>query len=572
MAAAIERPAAGYSPAALPRSDPSAGDIDYPGLFLECAYSLQRRQRYAQAVACMIDAVRHDPAALKARLAQRGDRLAGVLAPCLDILERCRAETASPPEPPTAVATDRRCISVVVCSRDDAKFAAVAGEYRRVLRSGQFEIVRIADASSLAEGYNRGIARCRGDIVVFSHDDIRVLSADFREELLSALDRFDLVGIAGATRLAGPQWISSPAADRRQLVCYPAPDPDHGPSCAIDGPQGVRWHEDLQCLDGVFIAARREALTGLAFDGARYDGFHFYDLDFSYRAYRAGLRLAVCPRLGIMHASGGNYADPAWRRYAEIFCRQYDLPMVFLPATSMISFAAEEDLAVFLRTYFTWQDTGADPPPSLAQSGRPAGGGTVLHIGCGDKTIREHAGPGFRDERWTELRMDADPAAHPDLLGSITDLSAIDSGSIDAVFSSHVLEHLYLHEVPAALAEIRRVLRPGGFTLAWVPDLQAAARWIAEDRLFEVIGSTPYGPLTPFDLVFSHRGAVGRDRPHMAHHCGFTLGTLLEAHRCAGFSAIGRARISGVDLQVLAMPGVAPAGLLAALAALYFSD
>lgn len=572
MVTAIDRPAVDRSSAVLPQAVPNVADADYLGLFLECAYSLYLRRQYAQALACVIDAVRHDRSALKTRLASPGDALAEALAPCLDLLERSRTRTALPPNRPVAVAaTDRRWVSVVVCSRDDAKFAAVAREYQRVLCAGPFEIIRIADAASLAEGYNRAMADCRGDIVVFSHDDIRVLATDFRGELLAALDRFDLVGVAGATCLAGPQWISSPVADRRQLVCYPAPDPSHGPGCAIDGPQGVRWHEDLQCLDGVFIAARREVLSDLIFDQARYDGFHFYDLDFTYRAYRAGLRLAVCPRLGIMHASGGNYADPAWRRYAEVFCRQYDLPMAFLPASPMISFAAEDDLPVFLETYFAWQDAGVDPPPASTQSGRP-GGRKVLHVGCGDKTIREHAGSGFRDDRWTELRMDSDPAVHPDLLGSVTDMSAVEAGSMEAVFSSHVLEHLYWHEVPVALAEIARVLRPTGFALAWVPDLQAAARWIAEDRLFDVIGSTPYGPLTPFDLVFSHRGVVGRDRPYMAHHCGFTLKTLLEAHQQAGFSVIGRPRVPGIDLQVLAMPGSPPAGLLAALAAVYFSD
>jgi len=38
-----------------------------------------------------------------------------------------------------------------------------------------YEIVAVRDARSLAEGYNRGVARSSGDIVILSHDDIEFL-------------------------------------------------------------------------------------------------------------------------------------------------------------------------------------------------------------------------------------------------------------------------------------------------------------------------------------------------------------------------------------------------------------
>ena len=43
--------------------------------------------------------------------------------------------------------------------------------------------------------------------------------------------------------------------------------------------------------------------------------------------------------------------------------------------------------------------------------------------------------------------------------------------SVDAVFSSHNIEHLYPHEVPLALKEFMRVLKPDGFVLMTCPDL-----------------------------------------------------------------------------------------------------
>ena len=48
--------------------------------------------------------------------------------------------------------------------------------------------------------------------------------------------------------------------------------------------------------------------------------------------------------------------------------------------------------------------------------------------------------------------------------------------SVDAVYHSHVLEHLDRDIVPGFFAEIRRVLRPGGVHRVVVPDLEKQAR------------------------------------------------------------------------------------------------
>ena len=98
---------------------------------------------------------------------------------------------------------------------------------------------------------------------------------------------------------------------------------------------------------------------------------------------------------------------------------------------------------------------------------------------------------------------------------------------------------------------MRRVLRKDGVALSTVPDLQAAAKMIAEDRMFEVAYQSPAGPITPFDIVYSYRGFVGRDRHYMAHHSGFTLATLVQAFKDAGFCGVIGIR-GNFDLWVLA--------------------
>lgn len=534
-------------------------DATFGRMFLDCAQSLVKRNKYAAAAACLINGLTYDAALLK-ELAAPQKTLAGLVG-------ACASESSLEP----TARQGATFISVIVCSRDDARFATVQKEYEDALTAGTYEIIRIADASSMAEGYNRGFAKSSGEIVIFCHDDIRLLAKGFRAELEAALQEFDVVGVAGATLLDGPTWFSCQPEHRRQAVFYP-PVADDGYMCHIDGPQNVRWHGDIQCLDGLFIAARRSAVAQLSFDEERYTDFHFYDLDFSYRAFLAGLRLAVVPLLGILHKSTGSYNSPAWHRSAETFCRQHDLPMKFLPPTNaLVLFSSDEEASQCVGAW-SWMLEQAESALLAPDAGAAVEKKYLLHVGCGPQTI-VNTGPGFQDGSWTEIRLDADPNVQPDMLGTITDMSAVPDHSVDAVYSSHTLEHLYLHEVPLALAEMRRVLKPDGFTLSWVPDLQAAAQWIAQDKLFEPISRSAGGTVTPFDIVYSHRDLVGRDKPYMAHHCGFTRTTLAAAHHQAGFeSVICIPRFFGFDLQVIASPAPMPFGLFYALASLHFQD
>jgi SAM-dependent methyltransferase len=129
------------------------------------------------------------------------------------------------------------------------------------------------------------------------------------------------------------------------------------------------------------------------------------------------------------------------------------------------------------------------------------------------------------DERW---------AAHRD--GTFRRLHYVDltqplpypDAAFEAVFGSHVLEHLTPAEAEATLRETHRVLRPGGVVRIAVPDLD---RVIAE-----------YDPQAPDDFLFGMW--QGRERSTSRHRHWWlynerSLGELLaltgfaEVQRCA---------------------------------------
>ncbi len=197
---------------------------------------------------------------------------------------------------------------------------------------------------------------------------------------------------------------------------------------------------------------------------------------------------------------------------------------------------------------------------------------TFLHVGCGPKH-KDRTTRGFNTNHWKELRFDIDEAVQPDLVGTMTDMSSVASGSVDAVFSSHNIEHLYPHDVPVALAEFLRVLKPDGFAVITCPDLQSVCALIAEDKLTEPAYTSPAGPIAPLDILYGHRPAMARGNLYMAHRCGFTQKVLTGTLQAAGFATVAAKRRSHpyYDLWALGTASALPEPELRELALAHFS-
>lgn len=88
----------------------------------------------------------------------------------------------------------------------------------------------------------------------------------------------------------------------------------------------------------------------------------------------------------------------------------------------------------------------------------------LLNIGCGDNAR----------EGWVNLDLQG---GRPGVLQhDLTQGLPFDEGAFDAVYCSHVLEHLPKAEAPTLVAECLRVLRPGAVVRFVVPDLEAIVR------------------------------------------------------------------------------------------------
>lgn len=215
-------------------------------------------------------------------------------------------------------------ISIIICSVNPEKFKKITLNYADLMGDEPFEIIGIHDAKSLCEGYNRGIRESAGDFLIFSHDDIEILSPDFLTRLKIHLNNFDVVGLAGTDMVVDGCWLSAgvpylygQVADQDEAG-YVVSFYDFGNAVH----QGKVATNGMQMLDGLFFAMRGSVVRQVLFDEQNFDGFHGYDADFTYSAFLAGFSLAVCTDLAVIHYSNRSF-DSAFQYYNQRFVAKH---------------------------------------------------------------------------------------------------------------------------------------------------------------------------------------------------------------------------------------------------------
>jgi hypothetical protein len=229
---------------------------------------------------------------------------------------------------PAAAAEPMR-IRVICATRADREgfFSSTALGRSLTLHRPQGVEVRLFpnNEQGLPSVYNTAMAESAHDRValLFVHDDVYLCDFHWADRLREALTAFDIVGLVGnRRRLPGqPSWgfiDEKYTLDKRAHLSGTVGHGQGFPPDTIDvfGPS----NQKVVLLDGLFIAARSEALQSKS---VRFDerfNFHFYDLDFCRQAEQSGLTMGTWP-ISVVHQSRGAFVSDGWRqgydRYLE---------------------------------------------------------------------------------------------------------------------------------------------------------------------------------------------------------------------------------------------------------------
>lgn len=140
-----------------------------------------------------------------------------------------------------------------------------------------------------------------------------------------------------------------------------------------------------------------------------------------------------------------------------------------------------------------------------------------IHVGCGKRVL----------DGWTNVDVVRNPGAvrDPEILASATDIP-LPNGCASEVMAIHLFEHFYRWDAAYALAEWRRLLRPGGRLVLELPDLLKCARNLL--KLVEA-GGKPLQQMAMWGIY----GDDTLEDPYMMHRCGWwpeSLSTFLVQH------------------------------------------
>lgn len=208
--------------------------------------------------------------------------------------------------------------------------------------------------SSLTEAYNKGLKMAMYDIVVFCHDDITIETKQWGPKLLKQFERnpeFGVIGVAGSKNIPtsgkwwedknkmygrvkhtqnGKTWLSAYSDDLGQVL------------------------EEVVVVDGVFFGVDKRRIKH-GFDES-IEGFHFYDVSFSFSTFLSGVKVGVSTLIHINHHSIGMTND-AWEKNRENFAHEYAAQ---LPANIKRTLRKGEKLNVLIGALSFSQFTGSE--------------------------------------------------------------------------------------------------------------------------------------------------------------------------------------------------------------------
>lgn len=243
-------------------------------------------------------------------------------------------------------------VSVIVNSHRESRFLRFEQRFLARLGWPKWEVVRVADALSMSEGYNRAAAQARGDWFLFCHDDIEILALSARRVLNHVMARCDVFGVCGTRRLVSANWYDAGVP----YTCGSIVEPD---ATRVGRFALARFSADrgelvtgIKSLDGVFIGMRREAFNALGGFDESYRDFHGYDVDISFRAALARLTCGVATGFLLRHNSDmRDFTDEkveAWNAAQALFVqrhRRYLTPAIGVRGHEVTPLDCPEDAA-----------------------------------------------------------------------------------------------------------------------------------------------------------------------------------------------------------------------------------
>ena len=218
------------------------------------------------------------------------------------------------------------------------------------------EVVPVSNNNeySLTEVYNKIINESKNDIVVLCHDDIYFDSKNWGQKILNHFKRnsdYGILGLAGTTSMPKSAKWWEDFSKMKGIVNH-----EH---------DGKKWEskystskgnvlDKVILVDGLFIVVNKKNIKQ-SFN-EEIGGFHFYDVDFSFRNFIEGVKIGVMYDVRVTHKSIGQ-TNYQWDKQRWTFAEKYK---DVLPTKVKRNLTIESPIKVLLSCLFFKTYTGSE--------------------------------------------------------------------------------------------------------------------------------------------------------------------------------------------------------------------
>ncbi|MBQ0126420.1 MAG: hypothetical protein KBS80_00335 [Bacteroidales bacterium] len=186
-------------------------------------------------------------------------------------------------------------ISIIICSRNENISPALRKNIDETIGT-EYEFVIIDNSLgkySIFEAYNEGVARARGNLLCFVHDDVMFRTKEWGQNIENLfINNHDMgvVGVAGSHFMpkVPMYWWSSPFISQYNL------ENDNG-QIKENSTQDY-FHDNLAevaVVDGLCMFIPAELFNTISFDDKTFSGFHAYDMDICMQVQSLGKKVYV---------------------------------------------------------------------------------------------------------------------------------------------------------------------------------------------------------------------------------------------------------------------------------------
>ncbi|MCU1693582.1 MAG: strF [Frankiales bacterium] len=204
--------------------------------------------------------------------------------------------------------------AVGVCIGNERKYSEVAALGLKEHAERDTVVLERREQPSIFAAYNSLLqeAQTIPDLegLVLLHEDVLVRDRDWLNKLRAAFTdpEVGVVGVYGCRRPESLAWHTQASArgyvEETRFVI------DKG-----------RSREDVDVLDGLFLALSPRVVRDLTFDEHRFQGWHGYDADICLQARALGLR-AMTEFVDLLHDAKGGYGDRVQFLRTDLLFRQ----------------------------------------------------------------------------------------------------------------------------------------------------------------------------------------------------------------------------------------------------------